>query len=141
MIILNVSYEVFKEAAALFRKYYFTRGNDILLGTGNNDFVFLCKIFEDDEINDFNENLHPSCVRVYREDDIAANIILESFSITKYDITETYSYIGSAKPGSSGDQSVWKIRRTSFDESGNPTDEKFSEANVIWDNRAILTYI
>ena len=60
---------------------------------------------------------------------------------TRYDISETTIYTGYASIGSSEGNPVWKIYRILLDVNGNPTEKRASSDNVIWTNRAGLTYL
>jgi len=59
---------------------------------------------------------------------------------TLYDIQDLVVYVGEAIQGSASNASIWLIKKTIFDGSGNPTSQTTSQPNVIWDNRAALTY-
>lgn len=140
-MILNTSYSVLKDSSSIANVYYFNSPDgSIILGSGANGYIFKCIISSTSDINDFNNNLQSSSFQVTEEDDVIAKVALEQINITKYDVTNTYTYIGKASPGSTGSQAVWKIKRISFDINGNPVDEKISESNSIWDNRSIINY-
>lgn len=60
--------------------------------------------------------------------------------ISKYDISDTIIYMGSAIKGTLDSDPKWLITRYLLDINGNPTEKKLSDKNVIWNNRVSLTY-
>jgi hypothetical protein len=60
--------------------------------------------------------------------------------ISKYDVTSTIIYIGTADKNTLDSDPKWTISRFLLDINGNPTEKKISSKNVIWNNRAGLTY-
>lgn len=58
----------------------------------------------------------------------------------RYDIQATVIYAGRAERGTAASASAWIIKRILLDGSGNPTASAWAGPNVIWDNRAGLTY-
>ncbi len=79
--------------------------------------------------------LDGSIYRLQVEAKISENIVKQLF-----DIQTTVIYVGTAPLGSESDSAVWKIKKTTLDETGNPTVAEWSEDDVIWDDRASLTY-
>jgi YD repeat-containing protein len=70
---------------------------------------------------------------------------------TNHTVLYTYSgtnmiYLGKAEPGSSGktDQTIWQIRKYTYDGSNNLLKTEWADGNAkydnIWDNRTTLTY-
>jgi hypothetical protein len=65
---------------------------------------------------------------------------IELEKTVRYDISTNTIYIGYAEPGALESSSVWKIYRILLDTNGNPTEKKLSNDNMIWANRATVSY-
>lgn len=139
-MILNVSYNVFKDAAELNYIYYFLYDGKVLASTGFEGTVFQTNIYDPADITDFNNVYLAGAIQVFQEDDLIARVLLETKSMSLYDVGNTYTYIGTAPIGSSPAAAVWKIKRFEFDVSGNPINQKVSTIGVIWDDRVTATY-
>jgi hypothetical protein len=75
--------------------------------------------------------------------------ILRVFGITgepvvvdliSYDASGNPEYIGAALQGASASQAKWRIKKLTWDGSGNYTGSTFSKPNQVWDDRASLAY-
>lgn len=141
--IFSVSYDTLKLAIATGTKVYHYSTPDSLgyiAGTGNGDLVYSARI-TGSNVADFDSNYLADSTEVFEEDDVLAIPTLSTYNkASRYDVSDTIIYMGTAPAGSLDADAVWLIKKITMDVDGNPVDEKVSDSGVIWDDRAGLTY-
>lgn len=143
--IFDVSYTVFKEAAARYTVYYYDvpESDGYVLGTGNGDVVYTVSISGADT-TDFVNNLILTSEEAEKEGDVLARPTLASLGNlqSQYDLTDdNFIYVGTAKPGVATSSIGWTILRYAKDANGNPIDQKTTvQDGAVWDDRSAETY-
>lgn len=145
--ILRVSYNVFKQAAVLTTVYYkkldIVNADGYFIGTGTSDFIFVSKIIDATEINDFITNLLPDAIETELEDDvIALPVIQVNNNIQRFDLTDKdFIYVGFAPVGTLDSEAGWTINRFQLDSKGNIFNKAITQQNgAVWDDRTTETY-
>lgn len=92
-------------------------------------------ILYDADGNPVGVSLDGAVYRLQVDAKISENVVKQVF-----DIQSTVIYVGSAPLGTATSAASWKIKKTTLDVSGNPTSTLWSADNVIWDNRASISY-
>jgi len=142
--LFDVSYTIFKEAAALYTIYYIPTPSldGYVLGCGSPEVVYHTRINGADK-TDFINTLLPISILSEKEGDIYArpSISQNGNLQQQYEITDTVIYVGSAKQGVATSSIGWTIKRFLFVD-GNPTEKGTTLAdNAVWDDRASSSYI